>query len=370
MFPRFPSLVVCSVAVLALAATASASPIQWRVEDGGNGHFYNVIGVSKGISWTDANDAAVARGSGWHLVTITSAEENAFVYGLVAGKPQFWSCCSDGNAQGPWLGATKAGAGAFQWVTGEAFGYTNWAAGQPSGIGDRITLFAANAPDAPTWGNLGGNSEAVLGYVIETEQAESLVAVIEEPSCQGSAGVSNIRGFAFSTINGISLDRVVEVTFDRGTKQRSTGDLACCSSRGDVHAAFPVAPVRSGFSGIFNWCLLTPGKHTITLRFESPTGQTLTLTRDFLSYCEHPADPFLQAGEFDWASPSGSCEAGAGGTLVCAAKPEVCEGQLRYEWTQASQGLVLRSGCVADAANPPPPPACSDTVISEVGTSD
>ena len=26
---------------------------------------------------------------------------------------------------------------------------------------------------------------------------------------------------------------------------------------------------------------------------------------------------------------------------------------LRYEWSQASQGLVLRSGCVPDAANPP-----------------
>src|SRR4051794_32434453 len=153
MLSRVTSLVVGLVALFALAGTSSASPIQWRVEDGGNGHFYNVVGVSKGISWPDANDAAVARGSGWHLVTIPSAEENAFVYGLVAGKPQFWSCCSDGDAQGPWLGATKSGAG-FQWVTGEPFGYTNWAAGQPSGIGDRITLFAADAPDAPTWRNL------------------------------------------------------------------------------------------------------------------------------------------------------------------------------------------------------------------------
>ena len=368
MVIRGISLVAGVGLILALAGPSLATPIQWRVADGGNDHFYNVVGVTKGISWADANAAAIARGSGWHLVTITSAAENAFVFNLVAGKPQFWACCTGGNAQGPWLGATKTGTGDFQWVTGEPFSYTNWTPGQPSGIGDRITLFGANAPQGPTWSNIGGTSTTVVSYVIETEQAESLVGVIEEPSCAGSAGVSNIRGYAFSTINGISLDRVVSATFDRATKQKSTTDLACCSSRGDVQKVFPVAALRSGFSGIFNWCLLPPGKHTISVEFDSSSGQTLTLTRDFLSYCEHPADPFLQAGEFDWANASGSCASGAAGSIVCEPRPDVCAGQVRYEWSQASQGLVLRSGCVPDAANPPTPPDCSDTVTTEIGT--
>ena len=148
-----------------------------------------------------------------------------------------------------------------------------------------------------------------MSYVIETEQAEKIVAVIEEPSCAGSSGISNIRGFAYSSINGISLDRVVSVTFDRGTKQASKSDLACCSSRGDVQDADPVAPQRSGFSGIFNWCLLTPGKHTISAEFESPSGQTLTLTRDFVSHCEHPSDEFVEAGTFDWVNGADACVA-------------------------------------------------------------
>jgi hypothetical protein len=356
-------LVVTSL--LAAASGALASPIQWKVADGGNDHFYNVIGVSKGISWADANTAAIAKGSGWHLVTITSAAENAFVYSLVAGKSQFWQV-NGGNATGPWIGATKSGNGPFTWVTAEPFTYTNWAAGQPSGIGDRITLYGANAPDGATWANLGGQS-TVLGYIIETEQAESIMGAIEEPNCEGSAGVSNIRGYGFSTINGISLSRTVTITFDRGTKQKSTIDAACCSTRKDVQQAFPEASLQSGFSGIFNWCLLTPGKHTISVTFSSPSGKTLTLTRDFISNCEHPADAFLQAGAFDWAEPTGSCAADPGGVLVCSTKSSVCNGQVRYEWSQASQGLVLRSGCVPDASNPPAPPACSDTVTTETG---
>jgi hypothetical protein len=243
MEPRYTiAWLLCGL--LAGATGASAAPVQWKVEDGGNDHFYNVVAVSRGVSWPDANAAAIARGSGWHLVTITSAEENAFVYGLVAGKPQFWKCCDGGDATGPWIGARKQGAGGFGWVTGEAFDYASWAAGQPLGIGDRVVLFAAEAPDAPTWANTGGAREDVLSYVIETEAEERIVALLEEPSCSGSSGISNIRGFAFSSINGITIDRVVEVTFDRDTPQEAETDLACCSSRGDVRAVFPVAPPR------------------------------------------------------------------------------------------------------------------------------
>ena len=43
-------------------------------------------------------------------------------------------------------------------------------------------------------------------------------------------------------------------------------------------------------------------------------------------------------------------------------------GEVRYRWSAATQGLVLDTDCVADASNPPPPPECSDTVLEEVGT--
>lgn len=370
MTSRYAFACVLLCGLLGQASRAAAAPIQWKVEDGGNGHFYNVVGVTRGISWTDADEAATNRGSGWHLVTITSAEENAFVYSLVAGKPQFWVVGDGGAATGPWIGVKRAGlAGAFSWVTGEPFEYTNWAPGEPA-AGDRVTLFASGAPDGPQWDAIGGTRTDVVSYVIETEQQEDIVAVIEEPTCAGSSGISNIRGFAFSSINGVTIDRVVEVTFDRDTDDESETELACCSSRGDVRSVFPVAPQRSGFSGIFNWCLLPPGKHTISLLLESSSGRTLRVTREFVSRCEHPGDPFLQSGEFDWQDPADACTAGAGGTLVCRPKSDVCDGEVRYRWNQATQGLVLDTDCVADASNPPAPPECSETITTEVGTTD
>lgn len=184
--------------------------------------------------------------------------------------------------------------------------------------------------------------------------------VIEEPTCAGSGGVSNVRGIVYTTEPGAEIERLVEVVFDEGTRSESKIDVPCCSSRGD-------APVLlSGFSGIFNWCLLSPGKHTATFIFTSSTGATLRVMKEFLSYCEHPGDTFLSQEEFDWA-PGGTCEAEDGGAIICEPAASICNGDVRYEWSQANQSLVLRSNCVNDGFNPPAPPACSDAADEEFG---
>jgi hypothetical protein len=72
MTSRFGVVCVLLCGLLGSVVAASAAPIQWKVEDGGNRHFYNVVAVSRGISWPDADAAAIARGSVWHLATITS----------------------------------------------------------------------------------------------------------------------------------------------------------------------------------------------------------------------------------------------------------------------------------------------------------
>ncbi len=63
--------------------------VQWRVEDGGNGHWYDLIRAddyrvfpAKGIPWQEARD--LARMSTWqglsgHLATVTSQEESEFI---------------------------------------------------------------------------------------------------------------------------------------------------------------------------------------------------------------------------------------------------------------------------------------------------
>ena len=68
----------------------------WPVSAGGNGHWYRVVHVPAGLMWNDANEAA--RAEGGYLATITSAEENAFVFSLIQ-DPIYWN-----GPRGPWIG--------------------------------------------------------------------------------------------------------------------------------------------------------------------------------------------------------------------------------------------------------------------------
>lgn len=101
---------------------------------------YRAVVVPEGLTWEEAKQRAEADGG--HLVTITSAEENTLVYGLIAENPDIWvnvdvGVMSDGEESplqvslGPWIGlyqppGSPEPAGGWTWVTGEAMEYSNW----------------------------------------------------------------------------------------------------------------------------------------------------------------------------------------------------------------------------------------------------
>lgn len=78
------------------------------------GHFYQLFDDS--LEFHDAKNFCIERGG--HLVTIQSAEENAFILDLLGYG---WLGATDEVAEGEWL-----------WVTGEPFTYANWAPEEPN----------------------------------------------------------------------------------------------------------------------------------------------------------------------------------------------------------------------------------------------
>jgi hypothetical protein len=96
------------------ALNAHAQPVQWRVEDGGNGHWYEWEPVLR--TWTGAR--AHAESQGGYLVTIRSAEEQAFLNAHVFRPAAFADT---------WLGATRSFCEAnYEWVTSEPFSPPTW----------------------------------------------------------------------------------------------------------------------------------------------------------------------------------------------------------------------------------------------------
>lgn len=131
------SAVLLPVGMVGLAACGGQEEAR-RVEAGGEAERYRAVVVPGGLSWEEAKRRAEADGS--HLVTISSAEENAIVYNLIAENNDIWvnvdvTVASEENriqvSIGPWIGLYQPPGsaepdGGWTWVTGEALDYENW----------------------------------------------------------------------------------------------------------------------------------------------------------------------------------------------------------------------------------------------------
>ncbi len=112
--------VVSSLAISSLAAAQNA--VEWRVADGGNGHWYRFVSgpVDCFAGWQ-----ANAESSGAHLVSIGSVSEQTFLGGLLPG------------ATGGFVGGTRSPESdanlGWTWVTGEPFSpmAVSWAPRNP-----------------------------------------------------------------------------------------------------------------------------------------------------------------------------------------------------------------------------------------------
>lgn len=150
-----------------------------------NGNAYEVVSTSS-MNFEQARayaETLTFRGAAGHLVSITSAEEQAFVASLA--PPQ--------NA---WIGGFQADnsvepAAGWTWITGEPWDYTNWSASEPNdaaGDEDCAHWWVSNG-----WNDINcANSYAVM--VVEWELDLSPVPATSRPALALLAGLMLLLG--------------------------------------------------------------------------------------------------------------------------------------------------------------------------------
>ncbi|MBM3203889.1 hypothetical protein FJZ55_08320 [Candidatus Woesearchaeota archaeon] len=112
------NLSVALVTLIASSVAQAQQAVQWRVQDGGNGHWYEYVPAA--MRWNDAKFAADSRNG--YLACLTSAAESAFVRGLGVEIAHL------GGFQ--LSGACEPGCG-WTWLSGEPWSYSCWAPTQP-----------------------------------------------------------------------------------------------------------------------------------------------------------------------------------------------------------------------------------------------
>ena len=183
---------VCVLLTLAVVLVGGsrtfAAPMQWSVSDGGNDHWYEVI-HSPSTTWEGCRVLAESLsylGMPGYLATVTTETENAWVTQNLL-RPSPYGALAIGGFQPP---GSPEPAGGWQWVTGEPWGYTNWAGAPPSqepndlGGEDRLNIwgggwgprFSTGEDRCGTWNDVLANYPNMEAYVVEYSGA------VPEPS--------------------------------------------------------------------------------------------------------------------------------------------------------------------------------------------
>jgi hypothetical protein len=153
---------------LYIAVTATENPVGYFYLPS-NGHFYRPI--STGAFYTSAKAAAAAttfKGQTGYLVTITSADEDAFIYNNVP-QSQIWFALSDAAQEGFWrIDAGPENGTLIKTANGQFTGnlagqYNNWASGEPNNSGGEH--YAVTKWNGSQWNDLPNNFSCP--YVIE-----------------------------------------------------------------------------------------------------------------------------------------------------------------------------------------------------------
>jgi hypothetical protein len=119
---RFSGAAIAAWLAMVPASGAFADAVEWRVQDGGNGHWYQSFDWGA-FRWADARDRAVEQGG--HLATLTSAAESAFASDIEVSSTRG---VMFGGYQSP--SACEPGCG-WRWVTDEPWVFTQWGGSQP-----------------------------------------------------------------------------------------------------------------------------------------------------------------------------------------------------------------------------------------------
>jgi hypothetical protein len=186
-------------------------PVQWRVDDGGNGHWYRMVTTT--ADWQTAMRAAVAAGG--HGATVSSMPENAFTFGLT--RPGTL-------AHGVWLGGSAptnscADSASYRWANGEAMSWMNWYPGEPNGGFGSNECAIAYSFWTPEWNDMpqswsGGlliewdedcNHDTIVDYgqillgQLDDTNANGIPDICEVPTCR------DVDLFRNGVINGADL---------------------------------------------------------------------------------------------------------------------------------------------------------------------
>jgi len=151
--------IALAAAIAAGTAASAQDAVQWRVEDGGNGHWYADTRCSG--TWAESRDFALSIGG--YLATLVSRAEHIFVTTHFPPIEGYWI----GGYQDVTAPDYAEPAGGWRWVSGEPFSWAAWGSGQPDNYSGAQHYLRLNFATIDDLGEAHGCGALVLRLLIE-----------------------------------------------------------------------------------------------------------------------------------------------------------------------------------------------------------
>ena len=148
---------VASLVVGGTASAADAPAVEWKVSDGGNGHWYQV--QPKVADWFSCRVAAISQGG--DLACLSSATESDYVETIIPYPTTTWNRGFMGGFQDPNSEPTSG----WHWVDGSPWGFTNWQSNQPNGGEGFLAIYRVNG--VVMWGDYPSSNFDIYWMLIE-----------------------------------------------------------------------------------------------------------------------------------------------------------------------------------------------------------
>lgn len=210
--------------------------------------------------------------------------------------------------------------------------------------------------------------------VVAAPAAAQIVGNLEAPSLVASQA-SNVQGWAYTKTPGAELVQPFQVLING----EPVFDVPCCSARGDVQAARPDAPLRTGFSGVWNWGLVAVDLGLAVAELSRSEGVSINVSvvvsdtaggvevfsKDVVVHAFSDDVPFFRRAEWVWPvgvdgdKKRGWCDVvnfgefddGTAGlwchNLILTRGEDIkaCD-LVNYSWERGSQGFKQTSDCL------------------------
>ena len=290
-----------SAVALSIGGVAGAQDaVQWRVEDGGNGHWYQLIIRPKPINWEVARVAATELGG--FLACPSTPEENAWIHATLASRPEAWN--DAGWVYGPWLGGHRnaLSGGEWAWVSGESWTFEAWHSSQPDSVNQTVLSFGGGGPASATWADT-GPEEPVTSYLIEWSA---------DCNNDGIVDYGQIRAGQLADSNGNGIPDGCEP--DGGNPSDAAQWSSITGGNGHWYAVIPNSAERRSWDACSLYCQQRGG-HLVSILSAAENNWVASFALQFnWAWVDHPDGfgPFLGGrqidgtgeplGEWTWAS--------------------------------------------------------------------